>query len=352
MPNKRFAAYGGCARARFARSAPRPGARTPVVVFGALVLACSGSADRSTDPLDPGSGPWAFRASLIDPALILWITPLGNMSPSGHWLPTDHIYFGVADPKLGQSPVVRRTAFFAPADGIVIDVIPHPPLPDVKVQIRVTTTIDYYIDHLIPDVPLARGTRITAGQRVGTTGSVYTIDLGVINNGLTLAGFVNPARPGNSVHTDAPLKFFDEPLRSLLYAKVQRMGPDLDGKIDYDIPGRLSGNWFMTDSIPLAFAYDTYDPARVVISVGGGLSQTGVFSIAAADPLPRDVSVASGTVRYTLAGWGETGPGVRSGAPSARMLVQMLDDQRIRVELFSVSASADAFTSSSRVFAR
>ena len=161
--------------------APRRGARPAVVVFAALVLACSGSGGSKTDPFDPGSGPWAFRASLIDPALILWITPLGNMSPSGHWLPTDHIYFGVADPKLGQSPVARRTAYFAPADGILIDVIPHPPLPDVKVQIRVTTTIDYYIDHLIPDVPLARGTRITAGQRVGTTGSVYAIDLGVIH---------------------------------------------------------------------------------------------------------------------------------------------------------------------------
>jgi hypothetical protein len=284
--------------------------------------------------------------------LILRITPLGNMSPSGHWLPTDHIYFTVADPNLGQSPVARRTSFFAPADGILTDVIPHPPLPDVKLRIRVTSTIDYYIDHLILDIPLARGARITAGQRLGTTGSVYAIDLGVNNNGLTLTGFVNPTRQGNSVHADAPLKYFAEPLRSQLYAKVQRMGPDLDGKIDYDIPGRLSGNWFMTDLITLSFAYDTYDPARVVISVGGGLSQTGVFSIAATDPVPRDISVASGMVRYTLAAWGETGPGIRTGVPTARMLVQMLDDQRIRVELFSVSATAGAFTSNAKEFVR
>ena len=176
----------------------------------------------------------------------------------------------------------------------------------------------------------------------------------MFDDGHTLPGFVNPARLGISANTEAPLKYFDEPLRTQLYAKVERIGPDLDGKIDYDVPGRLSGNWFMTDSISLSFAYDTYDPARVVISVGGGLSQTGVFSIAATDPIPRDVSVASGAVRYTLATWGETGQPqrVRSGVPTARMLVQMLDDQRIRVELFPVSASAEAFTSNAREFVR
>jgi hypothetical protein len=328
-------------------------ARRAVAVIAPLVFACSGG-DRLTDPTDPGSGPWAFRASPIDPALIRYIKPLGNMSPSGHWLPTDHIYFTVADPNLGQSPVALRTAFFAPADGIVADVLYSGTTPDVGLRVRVTTTITYILGHLIPEIPLARGTRITAGQRLGTTGSVYSIDLNLVNDGLTLTGFVNPARYADMeyVHKDAPLKYFDEPLRSQLYAKVQRIGPDLDGKIDYDIPGRLSGNWFTDYPISLSFAYDTYDPARVVISVGGGLSQTGVFSIAAADPLPRDVSLASGMVRYTLAAWGETGQGVRSGVPSARMLVQVLDDLRIRVEMFSISASADAFTSSAKVFAR
>ena len=82
-----------------------------------------------------------------------------------------------------------------------------PQLPDVKLSVRVTTSITYYIDHLIPEVPLARGTRVTAGQRLGTTGSVFDIDLGVVNEGLTLPGFVNPARYPNMgmVHTDAPL---------------------------------------------------------------------------------------------------------------------------------------------------
>ncbi len=325
--------------------------------MASLVLAC-GSGGNPTDPADPTDpGPWAFRASLIDLALIQQITPLGSLNPPSRPLPTDHLYFRVADPNKGESPAARRTAFFAPADGIVRDVVANTG-PDVGVDIRVTTTITYRIGHLIPEIPLARGTRVTAGQRLGTTGSVFDIDLGVVNEGITLPGFVNPARYPSMgmVHTDAPLKYFDEPLRSQLYAKVQRLGPDLDGKIDYDIPGRLSGNWFTSDSIPLLFVYDSYDPARVVIAVSGGLLRNGIYSIAATDPLPRDVSVASGTIRYTLASYpgqpGSIPPAVPSGVPTARLLVEMLDDQRIRAEMFDVSATAVAFTGNATVFVR
>lgn len=264
------------------------------------------------------------------------------------------MYFWVADPDLGQSPVARRTSFFAPASGIVTDVYPSTNgQPDVGLRVRVTTTVVYTLGHLIPEIPLSRGTRITAGQRLGLTGSVYAIDLGLFNDEITLPGFVNPARVGNSVHTDTPFRYYDEPLRSRLYAKVTRIGPERDGKIDYDIPGRLSGNWFLTGAQSLSFAYDTHDPARVIISAGGGLSQTGVFAIADTDPLPRTISVASGVVRYTLIGWGETSsPRIRSGNPAARMLVQMLDDQRIKVEIFPLTSSATAFTASAREFVR
>ncbi len=317
-----------------------------------LVFACGGgSGDSVTDPTDPGPGTLVFRASLIDTARIQMITPLGNINTTGHSLPTDHIYFRVANPDAGQTPAERRTSFFAPADGIVRDVIPHPPLPDVKVVVRATTTVVYYIDHLIPEVPLARGTRITAGLRLGLTGSVFDVDLGVVNDGITLTGFVNPARYGEAVHADAPLKYYAEPLRSLLYAKVQRIGAERDGKIDYDVPGRLSGAWFTTDSIPLVFAYNTYDPADVIIAVPPGLPRSGLYAIATTDPLPRDVSVASGLVRYTLAA-SHMGPGARTGSTVARMLVQLLDERSIRSELFAATESAAAFTSAARVFVR
>ena len=169
------------------------------------LTACGGSGGTPTTPTDPGTpgtGPWAFRASPIDVALIHSIAPLGTVSGPSRWLPTDHLYFRFAEPS--QSAVALRTSFFAPADGTVRDVFPGAG-SDVGVDITVTTTITYRIGHLIPSVALARGTRVTAGQRLGTTGISFDIDLSLFNEALTLF-FVNPVRAGNQVHTDAPLK--------------------------------------------------------------------------------------------------------------------------------------------------
>jgi hypothetical protein len=306
----------------------------------------------TTTPTTISTGPLVFRASPIDQSAIRWITPLGNLNPPDHALPTDHIYFYFADPNAGESPVARRTSFFAPADGTVEDVFGGATSSEQKVSIRATTTVRYYVDHLIPEIPIARGTKITAGQRLGTTGSVFAIDLGVVNDALTLS-FVNPSRyaDSESLHADAPLKYYEEPLRGQLYARVQCIGADRDGTIDFDLAGRLSGNWFVQGgTAPLAFVYDTYDPTQVRISAANGLSQVGVFAIAPGDPMPRDVSVASGKVRYTITR-SQTGPPF-IGAPAGRLLVQMLDDQRIQAEMFPVGAGADDFTGASRLFVR
>lgn len=334
-----------------------PEGRGAVACSVLLLFACGKPGNSPTDPTDPGPGPWAFRAALIDLAAIQYITPLGSLNPPQRPIPTDHLYFRVADPDKGESPAAKRTAIFAPADGIVRGVFPGAVgLPDVGVDINVTTTANYRIGHLIPEVPLTSGTRITAGQRLGTTGSVFDIDLSVFDEMVTL-GFVNPARVGYAVHTDAPLRHYEEPLRSQLYAKVRRFGAELDGTIAFDVPGRLAGYWYTSDAVPLVFAYDTWDPLTVAIAVNGALLRNGLYTISAGDPLPRDVSVASGLVRYTLVALasrpGGPFPGTgSSGAPITRLLVQMLDDQRVRVEMFALSETANVFTGAAREFAR
>ena len=219
------------------------------------LAACGGGSNSNpSGPSDPsgngglagvGAGPLVFRASPVALDAIRFITPLGNLNPPDHTLPTDHIYFYVANPDQGESPASRRTDFFAPADGIVADVINNGAGADRKVRVQATPTIVYYLDHLVPEIALSRGTKLTAGQRIGTTGSTsFGIDLGVVNDALTLS-FVNPSRwNSETLHADAPLKYYEEPLRSQLYSRVQRIGPDLDGRIDFDVAGRLSGAWF------------------------------------------------------------------------------------------------------------
>ncbi|MBI1777945.1 MAG: hypothetical protein HYR63_21620 [Proteobacteria bacterium] len=303
-----------------------------------------------------GAVPVLFTASPIDPNAIEWISPLGNLNPPGHALPTDHIYFYFADPDARESWVDRRTAVLAPADGTVADIFQGGPnSTDIKVFVNVSATLSYYVDHVIPDYPIARGTRLAAGQRIGTTGSAYAIDLGVVNHALT-QGFANLSRyiAGETLHGDAPLKYYDEPLRSQLYGKVRRIGTECDGTFNYDVAGRLSGNWFSGGgTTPLAFAYDTYDPSQVRISVPYGLKphvNGGTVAIAPGDPLPRDVSAASGKVLYTLT-TSRTGLPLR-GDPVGRLLVQMVDDTHIRVEMFSMSDSAADFTGNALIFAR
>lgn len=320
-----------------------------------LLWACGGGGSAS------GSGPapppvdlgLTFKASPIDPAAIRWITPLGNLNPPDHPLPTDHIYFYFADPDAGESPTLRRTAFFAPGDGTVSTVLQNNPAwPDLKVFVTATGNMTYYVDHLIPDAPLTVGMQIRAGQRLGTTGSVYAVDLGLLNSQVRQP-FLNPGRYVNSdsLNADAPLRYFEEPLRTQLYGKVQRLGSERDGRIAYDVAGRLSGNWFSEyGAVPLAFAQDTYDPTQVRLSVPGFFPVSGVFGVGASDPFPGEVTVGSGKVRYSLtrARTGLPIPGEVSGT----LLVQMLDEGRIRVESFPPGDAAAAFTANAREFLR
>jgi hypothetical protein len=77
----------------------------------------------------------------------------------------------------------------------------------------------------------------------------------------------------------------------------------------------------------------------------------GVYAIATGDPQPRDVSVGSGAVLYTLTR-SITGPSPAAGTPSNVFRVQMLGDQRIQAELFPLGSASDTFTAASRIFVR
>lgn len=179
-----------------------------------------------------------------------------------------------------------------------------------------------------------------------------------MNYGFTLTGFVNPARYGDdTLHADGPLKYFEEPLRSQLYARVQRVGGELDGKIDYDVPGRLNGNWFEDSpgtSFSASFVYDTYDPSQVRIAIStfmSGVTFFGTFTTAPGDPLPRDVSAASGIVRYSLI-QSRTGPPIGFTAVSNRMLVQMIDDRRMQLEILPATSTATEFSANAKRYSR
>lgn len=294
--------------------------------------------------------PPVFTHAPVDLDRVTRIVPLGNLNPPGHTFPTDHAYFYLDDPA-ASLPV------YAPAAGVVAW-IHRQPGPDDKVVVRIDDRRRYYLGHVTLDPGMAPEVPVQAGQRLGTfSGKAYALDLGVIDDGTTLAGFVRPERyPPDTIHAVAPFPLFVEPLKSRIYGLIRRPELDRDGKIDFDRPGRLSGNWFL-EGVPvkrscdmeswakhLAFVYDVEDPESVRIAIGGTLEVTGLFAVAGNAPDP--VEVVEGRVRYDL-------QRARDGSSAGVLLVELLAPDRIRVQAWPAPALANPeFDGGARVYER
>jgi hypothetical protein len=319
-----------------------------------IVAFCSGCSDGCSNksamsPSGTGTSGFQFQASPISIDAIRYIMPLGYISPvtlNGFaQLPSKSIYFYFANPDAGESPVALRTPVFAPAAGTVGFVSMGGPggpnySPDISVSVNVTPLLQYTMSNVIPDGSVVPGASVSAGQRLGTTGSDAAVGLALVD--YAVVG-INTFPAGN----EPPLRFFQEPIRSQLYGKVQRLGSELDGKFDYNVAGRLSGTWYLPGyPIPteyyLCFAYDTYDPSQPRLSLGFPIvTNGGVFAVGSGDPDPMAVSVGSGLVRYTLTR-SRTGLPM-NGGPGGTLLVQMLTDTTIRVQWFPDGTSASSF---------
>lgn len=310
------------------------------------------------------SGTPTLKFSPVDASNIQAIYPLGNLNPPGHTFPTDHIYFYHSDP---ANSVKNFYPVYAPVGGVVSFILKQPE-GDYKIMIDVTSTFSYYLDHVLLDASISLGNTLQDGQVIGTTSDKSgAVDLGAVNTNVTLTGFINTARyPDQTIHTDSPLKYYEEPLKTTLYAKVQRDGSDKDGKIDFDTAGRLVGNWFLQglatgessynyDSWTkhLAFVYDTQYPSLIRISIGGSLSMTGVYGVQDTATSPANVSVSSGKVSYKLYGFDPNNQGKNWPNQVGLLIVQMMDDNTIKVETFSGSAADTAdYTSSALTYTR
>lgn len=317
-----------------------------------LFLCCGGGGSSSGSTLPPGPG--TFTALPMDSIWLNHIISLGWINPPGHTIPTDHIYFGYVQ-KAGDPAPTGPLAVYAPGAATIQQIlqVPVSGIAEAKVWFRMTGTFTYYLDHLVLDSSLRVGSVVAAGQRLGTTGLGPSFDMGVIDEQINLA-FINPARygaPGYSqtYHCGKPLTYFTDALKAQLYPLVDREGPDKDGRIDFDLPARLIGNWFLDVTPPvtdgpsgwgreLAFAYDCQHPSKILISIGGTLPLMGKWAIPTDAPDPADIGVAQGLVVYPL--WSPFDP-IRVGT----MLVQLTDASHIKVQVFTgVPAPGDVLT--------
>lgn len=333
----------------------------------------------------------------MDLADVQSITPYG-LTAGAHVTPIDHLYFYPKAKERDASPV------YAMADGYIKQIQPRTQSTDSgrakPAEYRIVMqhscqTITYYdlVTSLAPDIQKAWNNNsgglnipIKSGQVIGRIGG-QSLDTAVYNLNLILPGFISPelyeAEPWK-VHTDDFFEYFAEPYKSQMLAINVRKVPPYSGKIDYDQPGKLIGNWFLQGSNGyggptgegvgkdghgywdghLALFYYAVDGKTVSVSVGsfGADKQPTAFAVKGNAPDPADIGVANGVVKYELI---QQPQGITAdGSPPPRQqgpvhiqgvaLFQVLDGEKLKVEFFAgkTATQVTSFTSAAQIYER
>lgn len=314
------------------------------------------------DPNLP-TGTLEFTDSIMNLSDFDRIIPLGQLNPPGHTFPTDHIYF-----------VLNGTAgeIYAPCGGKILYIGEPGVYGDRAVRIGVTSTMAYYLDHILLDTELKVGDTVVAGSQIGTKGNTPCVDFGVINKNVINA-FISEDYPTVTLYGDKPLSFYAEPLRTQLYAMVKPAQPTeepdyvydkgvTDGEFVFDQLGTLCGNWVkeVDDNSgtryewenTLAFGYDVYYPDQIRIGIG---TSSNAFALNNSDnPIrPEDVNTSSGAVAFYLYNANNVTNEVFLTGREKLMMVQLLSDTRLKLEIFDDTTSVSReFTSASIFYVR
>jgi hypothetical protein len=321
-------------------------------------LSCSHKGKNEPDNTFEPTEPSSFTCSPVEISKLTYTLSLGWLQPVGHTIPTDHVYFWYNGMGSLAYPV------YAPGGGLVKIIlnVPAGGINECKVWIKMNSQFTYYLDHVVLNNDIKVGTILKAGQQIGTTGLGNSIDLGVIDNTITVP-FANPLRyVDQTLHCGKPFSYFTEPIKSQLYALVDREGTEKDGWVNTDVIGHLSGNWFLDDGNfyvdgptgwdkELAFAYDIQRPSIIMISIGGVICPANKFSLLPGVIKPADVTPANGKVAYPL--WSIDPNPPHGAAQRGLMLVQMMDEKHIKVQVsLNTLAQDGVFDSSARMYAR
>lgn len=355
-----------------------------------------------------------FTTPIFATDLITEILPLGQVSSrSGHVTPTDHLYVHRDAPAAGDVEYV-----LAPADGIIVrigrsgrdkpldrDDSSSPLVPDHRVVLMHSCTfftIFIHLGELSPAVADQTGAialgdtwfstrtgpiQLKAGEPIAKFGQLG-FDWSVHDADTTLAGFVIPEHYKSEpwkVHTVDPFQFYEKPLRSELVSKIVRQVAPRAGKIDYDVEGRIVGNWFREGTIDysgnvapgtpeywaghLSIAYSYLDPTQIRIAIGfdTGIREDlycrgcyGSYGVRGNDPDPASVGPEFGLVKYELMSKldsADSDPMKKEQVGSTSLgtfLVQHLGARTIRVEVVPGNAPSEisGFSDASLIYHR
>jgi len=337
-----------------------------------------------------------FIVAPMDLSVIKEIEPLGK-THGGHVTPTDHQYW--RDDK-GWDVTRPTYDVVTPADGIIVSIEKAlgrlgEGIYDYRLEIWHScsvATIFIHTTDLPVDIESAVNFKqssydqnryrwggalpVKTGQVLGKSRGSF--DFSVHDTNIILSGFVYPSRYYTrepwKIHTVDPLPYFSESLQNQLKEKLPRTVEPLGGKIDYDIDGRLIGNWYLQGfdfsgfnenyKAELAIVYHHINPTQIRINIGSEVQDQGpnafdAYGVLSNKPDPAGVSVETGLVKYELIPQ-QAMPGLSAeegiaiGDSVATFLVQMLDDRTIKTEYFpdKTAAQVSGFTNNAKIYER
>jgi len=333
-----------------------------------------------------GTGPAEFTVVPLEAGTFDKINPMGHMNLPQHPIPTGAGGFSFSSN--GYSQPVK-----APADGLITAIrFTHvygpdniTSFPDYAVRIYHTNTFLTWYDHLsaIDAAILAKTgelkegwtktyVKVKAGDVFGKTAAspeqVVGLGMYAYDKEKTL-DFINPQRYGPfGAHTVFAFDYFRQDIKDQLFSYIKRTAEPRGGKIDFDMAGTLSGNWIVegSDVISspdpwnyfLAFVYDMYYPESKRISIGVELGTTigkiyGILTQPVEGPEYTEVTIASGPVVYKLADAVEGQNSVPSTSDiKYTLLAQVVEENKIKVELFDGNIDSPSFTGSEITYTR
>ncbi len=334
------------------------------------------------------------------------LVPLGRMWDS-HVTPTDHLYLRMNHERsrgMVHTPAAGRLIFI---ERFSNDQSPHWDNSLVEPDFRLVIahscdlfSIYIHLGELAPEIAAAVGdlprggrwpstearvsVQLDAGDPIAKFGG-SSIDYSLHDGTVILPGLLVPEHYSGEpwkIHTVDPFDYMTDELFAELLAKNERQVEPYGGKIDYDVPGTLAGNWFMDGTVDyggggfaqpnywnghLAIAYDHIDPSQLRISIGRDVGIIyddcyicrGVYGVNGNAPDPASVTAADGLVRYELTGRlyaseHSTERTIGSGVVIGTFLALVLDDMSIKTEFLKGKAASDvvAFTDDAVVYRR
>jgi hypothetical protein len=349
-----------------------------------------------------GKGPVKLTHLPMDKEDFGVVLPYGLMV-GAHVTPIDHMYFSPAD----RNSQRDQYEVYAMADGVLsnittrgfnVDTGEKRPVEYRMVFTHTCTFLTYYdlvtsleqnILDQAPDLEKQMHAQteipVKSGQLIGRIGA-QTLDFAVWDLEKTLPGFANLESYSQAdawkPYTADPYKYVTEEIKQIMTERNLRVVEPIAGKIDYDIPGKMVGNWFREGTNGyagleqkqywrdhLALAYNYIDPAAIMVSVGDWKGNEAQFGVVGNSPDPATIGVSATPTKFELVqlnltdSTGKPWDGVSViknlkatslNQVRGTILLQLVEDGKLRMETFPDKKGSEVagFTDSAKIFVR